>query len=122
MAAIANHVSNRKQICMNRLKALTLLDECTGIDIWSVDHCRERGVPEDWIEELADAHESSFFQDRETIYYGDQKLNQYHGIHDLKLAIRLVELLGGDVQRFSHLQADRAAYVRALKEMVEEDL
>ncbi len=43
---------------MNRLRALMLLQECTGDDIWSLEHCRLRQVPEEWIEELSDCFES----------------------------------------------------------------
>jgi len=38
-----------------RDRALALLSECLGDEIWSVEHCRLRRVPDAWIEELADA-------------------------------------------------------------------
>ena len=53
---------------MDRLKALSLLDECTGVDIWPVEYCRERGVPEAWIEALADAYESGYETPWHTIF------------------------------------------------------
>lgn len=105
---------------MDRLRAFALLEECTGHDIWSVDHCRQRRVPAQWIDELAEAFESSFFRDRETIYIDDKKVNQYHGIHDLDLAIRLARFLGVDVDRYRSVISDRGALVQALKEAAED--
>ena len=106
---------------MDRLRALMLLDECTGHDIWSVDECRQKRIPEAWIDQLADAFESSFFDDRETIYVGQQKVNQYHGVHDLQLAFKLAELLGIDVDRYRSMIHERGALVRALQEAAEDD-
>ena len=45
-------------VMLSRLKARMLLSECRGDEIWSAQLCREQGVPEAWIEELADAFES----------------------------------------------------------------
>lgn len=97
-----------------------LLDECTGVDIWSADICRQKGIPDAWIDELADAYESGFDRDDDTIYYDEQPVNQYHGVHDLSLARRLAEHLGVDVARATAAAPTRAAEVRALKEAVEE--
>lgn len=98
-----------------------LLDECSGHDIWSVDECRQKKVPEAWIDELADAFESSFFDERQTIYVGEAKVNQYHGVHDLQLAFKLAEYLGIDVNRYRGLFSERGALVRALQEAAEDD-
>lgn len=106
---------------MNRLRALSLLAECTGVDIWPVDYCRQRGVPEEWIEELADAFESGYQQDRDTIYYQDRPVNQFHGVLDFDLAIRLGLMLGIDVERVTATALTRPATVQAIKEAVEED-
>jgi len=105
---------------MNRLKALALLDECTGDDIWSADYCRQAGVAEIWIEELADAYESGFQFDRDTIYCQDRVVNQYHGVRDVDLAYKLAGYLGVETSRVTASALGRAAEVRALKEAIDE--
>ena len=70
---------------LNALKARMLLSECTGRDIWPVELCREKGIPEAWIEELSDCFESGFNSDLQTIYFDDSPVNQFHGIQDLLL-------------------------------------
>ena len=97
-----------------------LLSECTGRDLWPVQLCREKGVPEDWIEELADCYESGFKTDRETIYYNQRPVNQFHGIHDLQLARKLGQFLGIDIQRVTAFAFSRVAEVRAIQEAVDE--
>ena len=106
---------------ISRIRALGLLEECTGVDIWPVDYCRERGVPEEWIAELADAFESGYDDDRDLIYYEDRPVNQFHGILDFDLAIRLGIHLGIDVQRVTATALTRPSTVQAIKEAVEED-
>jgi hypothetical protein len=105
----------------NRLKALTLLSECTGDDIWSVEHCRLRGLPEAWIDELIDCFESGFRSDSQTIYLERQAINQYHGIRDVDLAIKLGEYLGVNVPALEAISASRARLVSAIREAVEEE-
>ena len=104
----------------DRLKARMLLSECTGRDIWPVDLCRQKEVPETWIEELADCFESGFRFDRETIYQERQIVNQFHGVHDLPLAFRLGEFLGVDTQRVTALALAPESQVRAIQEAVDE--
>ncbi len=105
----------------NRLKALTLLSECTGDDIWSVDHCRERGVPESWIEELADCYESGFRRDDQTIYVENRVVNQYMGLRDVDLAIKLGEYLGVNVAPLIDASASRARLVSEIRDAMLED-
>jgi hypothetical protein len=105
---------------LDRLKALMLLSECTGRDIWPVELCREKGVPESWIEELADCYESGFNSALQTIYLGDDVVNQFEGIQDLHLARRLAEYLGVDTQRVTAQVVGRTAEVRAIQEAVDE--
>lgn len=105
---------------LSRLRALALLSECTGVDIWPVEHCRTRGVPAEWIEELSDAFESGYHHDRETIYFGDRPVNQFHGIRDVDLAVRLGAHLGVDTERVTATALGGPATVRAIKEAVEE--
>lgn len=102
-----------------RHRALALLSECTGETIWPVDHCRLRGVPEEWIDELAEALESGFDNDRDTIYRSDmdfarrQPTNQFHGVRDVDLATRLGKSLGVDVDSLAGRSLGRAALGRA---------
>ncbi|MCA9190462.1 MAG: hypothetical protein KDB03_01820 [Planctomycetales bacterium] len=106
---------------LDRLKALTLLTECTGDDLWSVEYCRHKGVPEHWIEELNDCFESGFNSDSQTIYVEERVTNQYHGIRDVDLATRLGEYLGLDVASLQGRVVSRRQLVRAILEAAEED-
>jgi len=103
-----------------------LLSECTGVDIWPVDLCRAKGIPETWIVELQDAFESGFDSDLNTIYVddgvgGERPTNQFHGVQDLELAKKLGEFLGVDTARVTALVLGRKAEVRAIQEAVDED-
>ncbi len=106
---------------LNRLKALTLLSECTGDDIWSIEHCQLRGIPPDWIEELADCYESGYDRDSHTIYYRDQMINQYHGLRDVDLAIKLGEYLGVNVEGLIAISPSRSRLVLAIRQAIEEE-
>jgi len=101
-----------------RHRALHLLSKCLGDEIWSVDHCRQAGVPEEWIAEMSDAFESGFQSNRETIYVDAEVTNQYHGVRDLDLAIRLARSLDVDVDRILSTTPGRQPIVRAIKEAV----
>ncbi len=105
---------------MRRIDALVLLSECTGDDIWSIDHCRLRRVPEAWIEEMVDGFESGFDTDLNTIYVGEEVVNQYEGIHDFGLAIRIGEHLGVDVRSLVGLASSRRELVRLIQDTIEE--
>ncbi|MEO1618404.1 MAG: hypothetical protein AAFV88_21305 [Planctomycetota bacterium] len=101
-----------------RHRALSLLTECTGDEIWNVAHCESRGVPEAWIRELADAFESSFQRDDQTIYTDEGPINQYHGIRDIDLAIKLAGTLGIQVTAHSIAVMSRRRLVQAIKDAV----
>ncbi|TWU47084.1 hypothetical protein [Rubripirellula reticaptiva] len=107
-----------------RHKALSLLTECTGDTIWPIDHCQTRGLPQSWIDELSDAFESSFDDDRNTIYLDEidfvnrQGTNQFHGIRDVDLAIQIGRSLNVDVDRLQATTLGRSALVAAIKEAV----
>jgi hypothetical protein len=105
----------------DRLKALMLLSQCNGRDIWPVSFCREQGVPESWIDELADSFESGFRSRMQEIYVDDQLVNQFYGVQDLDLAYKLGEYLGVDTQRVTQLALSRTAQVRAIQAAVEEE-
>ena len=105
---------------LSRLKARMLLSECRGDEIWAPQTCRDKGVPEAWIEELSETFESGFKTDRETIYTDDGLTNQYHGVRDLHLAYKLAEFLGVDSLRVTGLSLGREAEVCALQEAVDE--
>lgn len=105
---------------MNRLRALTLLQECTGDDIWSVEHCRLRQIPETWIEELKDCFESGFKCDSQTIYLANQVTNQYFGVRDVDLAEKLGLSLGLPTDQIRANSISRRAFVQALLDAAEE--
>ena len=105
---------------MDRLHALNLLAECTGDTIWPVDQARVRKVPEAWIEELAEAFESSFDRDRDTIYVEERPANQFHGIRDIDLAVRLAEFLGVQTETLIATSLSRRHLYERLVEAVEE--
>ncbi len=105
----------------DRLKALMLLSQCTGDDIWSPEHCRQQGVPSGWLDELCDNYESNPQRDSHTIYLGDQATNQYRGVRDVDLACKLAEYLGVDTSNVVARSASRRHLVRLLVEAVEED-
>jgi len=101
-----------------RHRALALLSQCTGDHIWSLDHCRSVRVPENWIAELADRYESGFRSDRQTIYLDDKVTNQYEGVRDIDLAIRIGKSLGLDVDQVTATALSRSATVAAIKEAI----
>jgi hypothetical protein len=102
------------------LLALQLLAECTGDDIWSLEHCRTRQVPELWIKELGDCFESGFEDDRQTIYVERQHTNQYEGVRDVDLALKLGEYLGVETHGLAERAFSRADLVRSIQEAAEE--
>jgi hypothetical protein len=106
---------------LTRLKALILLTECTGDEIWSLEHCRTQGVPALWVEELADCFESGFRSATQTIFVEDSIVNQYQGVRDVDLAIRLGEFLGIDTARLLGTCPTRSSLVHAIQQAVEED-
>ncbi len=101
-----------------RHRALAILSECSGDEIWSVEHCHALGVPQVWIDELADAYESGFRSDRETIYIDDSQTNQYHGVRDVDIALKLAEAMGLDVDRVTALALGRRGIVVAIKQSI----
>lgn len=98
--------------------ALNLLGKCRGDEIWSVQHCLEQGVPQSWIDELSDAYESGYQSDSQTIYENGEMTNQYHGVRDLDLAIRLGASLGVSVNTLQLELLDRLSAVIAIQEAV----
>ncbi|TWU34978.1 FMN-binding protein [Novipirellula artificiosorum] len=101
-----------------RHRALALLTECTGDDIWSVEHCRAHRVPEQWIDELADNFESGFRADSHTIYFKDKVTNQFRGVRDIDLAVRIAESLGLQVDRVTAATFSRRGMVAAIKQAI----
>ena len=105
---------------MNRSQALIWLSECTGDDIWSIEYCRKRQIPQLWIDELRDAYESGFESDNQTIYYGNEVVNQFDGIRDVDLACKIGQYLKLDVARIVERQISRSGVVRSIREAIEE--
>jgi len=105
---------------LNPVTAQMLLLQCTGDEIWSVETCRQQGVPETWIEELQGAFESGFDSDRNTIYEDGRMVNQYHGVLDLHLAYKLAEYLNIDWKRVTSTAMGRQAEVVAIQAELDE--
>ena len=101
-----------------RHRALAILNLCMGDEIWSLETCQESGVPPGWIAEMSDAIESGFNTDEQTIYVENKPTNQYHGIRDLDLAIRVGKVLGVDTERATQSALSRRAVVHAIKSAV----
>ncbi len=97
-----------------------LLDSCTGREIWSLNFCQQKEIPETWVAEHLDCFESGFVSDRQTIYENEQIVNQYEGVHDLDIAYKLAAYLGANVHEAVRAAISPEAAVRALKEAVEE--
>jgi len=106
---------------LHRLSALALLSECTGDDLWSIDYCQQRGVPDVWIEELVDGFESNFQRESQSIYLDRKRVHQYEGLRDVDLACKLGEFLGVDVSRILTCSSDRRRIVQQIREAVEEE-
>ncbi|MEM7559582.1 MAG: hypothetical protein AAF394_10690 [Planctomycetota bacterium] len=105
---------------LDRFKAQALLEECTGDDIWSLVYCREKGIPAAWLEELQDCFESNFQNDSQTIYVEEHATNQYEGIRDVDLAIKLGAFLDVDIDSLKSQSWTRADLVRHIQETVDE--
>jgi len=105
---------------MNRNLALLLLSECTGDDIWSIDYCRKRVVPESWIAQLQDAYESGFDCQDSQIFFQEQLVNQFEGVRDVDIACMVGRFLGVDVERIVQCHRTRSGVVRAICETIEE--
>ncbi|QDT04465.1 hypothetical protein K227x_28560 [Rubripirellula lacrimiformis] len=107
-----------------RHRALALLSECTGETLWPVAYCLDRGVPQVWIDQLADSFESGFDHDRNTIYRSEsdfqqgQATNQFHGIRDVDLAVMIGRHLGVDVDRLQQTALGRSALVDRIRESI----
>ena len=67
---------------------------------------------------MSDAFESGYRSDHETIYVSDRATNQYHGVRDLDLAMRLGQTMGLDVERVTASVLGRRAMVEALKQAI----
>ncbi len=106
---------------LRRDRALHLLAECRGDEVWSVEYCVSRGVPQAWIDELADAYESGFRRDSETLYYQNAPVNHYHGVKDVDLAQRIAADLGLNVISITRSALTPRAIVNAIKAAIEED-
>jgi len=105
---------------LNQSQALMWLSECTGEDIWSIEYCRKRQIPQLWIDELRDAYESGFESDNQTIYYRNEVISQFEGIRDVDLACKIGQYLKLNVARILERQISRSAVVRAIREAIEE--
>lgn len=67
---------------------------------------------------MSDAYESGFQRDSQTIYTDDGVTNQYHGIRDVDLAIRLAHSMGIRIDANALARFGRARLVQAIKDAV----
>ena len=104
----------------SRQQLLNWLSECTGETIWSVVDARDRGIPDHWIETMADAFESNPTHDRDTIYVGDRVVGQYHGIRDVDLARRIAAEIGLPITEIESRSLSRSHLVRNIHDAIEE--
>ena len=105
---------------LNPTTAQMLLMKCKGDEIWDVEMCRQAGIPDSWIDELADSFESGFNTDRNTIYHQGKIVNQFHGVLALHLAYKLAEYLGIDWERATSSALGRVAEVEAIQAELDE--
>ncbi len=96
------------------------LAECRGDEVWSVEHCRERGVPESVINALCDNYESGLAEQNERLYTDDGSVNQFQGVRDVDLAMWIGRQLGIDVDRIATMHFSSTSIVQAIREAVEE--
>jgi hypothetical protein len=100
---------------------LDILSECHGDDLWPLDYCRARRIPEDWIQELQDVHESGFQSDSETIYYQGGIISQFEGIRDVDIACKIAAKWPLPIAQLAESAWSRADLVNKIKEAIEED-
>ncbi len=105
---------------LDSASAQMLLMKCTGDEIWDEDLCRQEGIPNSWIEELAENFESGFDTNRNSIYVENKLVNQYRGVLDLHLAYKLAEFIGIDWKRATVSSLSRRAEVEAIKAELDE--
>ena len=105
---------------VDRYQAILILNECSGDDIWSLEYCSQKGIPEAWIQELLDCYESGFQRHSETIYHDGKLVAQFEGIRDVDLACKLGVFLGAPVSQIVVSAFSRSSVVQAIQEAVEE--
>ncbi len=104
----------------DRAAAELLLSRCRGDEVWSLEHARQLGVPEGWMEELQDCFESGFDYDQNTLYTENGRVNQYHGVCDLEIAYRAAEYLGIATHQIRQQPLTRRGQVAALQAEADE--
>jgi len=105
---------------LNSTSAQLLLLKCVGDQIWDEQTCIDQGIPIIWFDELVENYESGFDNDRNTIYVNQHMVNQYRGVSDLQIALKLAEFLGIDWERATSTALGRRAKVEAIKAELDE--
>jgi len=105
---------------LNSTSAQLLLLKCVGDQIWDEQTCIDQGIPQIWFDELVENYESGFDNDRNTIYVNEHVVNQYRGVSDLHIALKLAEFLGIDWKRATSVAPGRRAQVEAIKAELDE--
>jgi hypothetical protein len=106
---------------MDRTWMLNLLTECTGDDIWPLDYCRQRRIPENWIDELRDAYETGFDSPTNMIFFRGEIVNQFEGIRDVDIASKIAANWPLPIGKLAETAWSRADLVNKIKEAIEEE-
>lgn len=105
---------------MDQVTAQMLLLKCRGNEVWDATACKAAGIPDVWIEELTDRYESGFDSDRNSLYVDGRLVNQFEGVSDLMLAIKLAEYIGIDWENATKFAISRTAKVEAIQAELDE--
>jgi hypothetical protein len=105
---------------ISEINALALLELCRGDEIWSIEYCRDAGVPEPWVLEMSDVFESGFDSERSKIYETGELRNHYEGVRDLELAYQIANFLKYDTSEIRLTVLDRRRQVAAIKQLIHE--
>lgn len=99
--------------------ALLLLSLCDGDEIWSLEYCRARKIPEDWLAKLRDVFESDFSDPSSTIFEDGKRIAQFEGVRTVDIAVYAAESLGIKVDPWVLANNHRAMIVSWIKEQIE---
>lgn len=103
-----------------RIYALRLISLCKADDIWSIDDCTNSRVPIDWINAFRETYESNFEDPSSTIEQEGRKLNQYHGVRAIDIAVQAAISLGLRLDPSVLASNHRGLILQSIRENIEE--
>lgn len=103
-----------------RIHALRLISLCNPDDIWSIDDCTKSRVPTDWIDAFRETYESNFEDPSSTIQQDGRKLNQYHGVRAIDIAVQAAVGLGLRLDPSVLASNHRGLILQSIRENIEE--